>query len=95
MSKAKITPQQALDEIRSVEWYDYSESRYPAVSVQEDCEEELIVLQELVDKEKPMKVIIGKDDRIKCPNCESGIGHFYKIGSRCVFCGQKLDWSGE
>lgn len=56
-------------------------------------------LQELVDKETPMKPY--KDDLsysgYKCSNCNNNI---YELRSHnivntpyCIWCGQKLDWS--
>lgn len=68
-------------------------------------------LQELVDKEKPMKVDIKSNKRIlcdrflitfvsyhKCPNKKCELHNNYKIlerEKRCPECGQKLDWSDE
>lgn len=68
----------------------------------------LNILQELVDKETPMKVIAnpsGKSKRYKylCPNCKdylfeanSQTMRFMKDEKRynhCAYCGQKIDWS--
>lgn len=68
------------------------------------------VLQQLVDKETPMKVIAnpsGKSKRYKylCPNCKdylfeanSQTMRFMKDEKRynhCAYCGQKIDWSDE
>lgn len=52
------------------------------------------ILQELVDKETPMKVTNIHVDEWYCPNCfqEIGTSSHYK---RCPECGQKLDWSNE
>lgn len=58
-------------------------------------------LQELVDKETPMKPY--KDELsysgYRCSNCNSNI---YELRSHnivntpyCIWCGQKLDWSNE
>ena len=64
-------------------------------------ENPFVVLQELVDKETPMKPY--KDDLsysgYRCSNCHSNI---YELRSHnvvntpyCIWCGQKLDWSDE
>ena len=48
------------------------------------------ILQELVDKETPIKV--EKDDGClwwHCPKCK-GLSNFYS--DYCSSCGQKLDW---
>ena len=52
--------------------------------------EDLKSLEELVDKETPMKV--EKDDGClwwHCPKCK-GLSNFYS--DYCSSCGQKLDW---
>jgi hypothetical protein len=55
-------------------------------------------LQELVDKETPMKVTEKLDAPVsyeqyrKCPKCKDAVARMY---SYCPFCGQKLDWSWE
>ena len=66
------------------------------------------LIQELVDKETPMKVLSNskgfkKQYRYLCPNCKKYlfsansqtmrfIGHEENY-SHCAYCGQKLDWS--
>ena len=53
-------------------------------------------LQELVDKETPMKPIntykidFGPDDCGDCSKCESLVNYLMVY---CYKCGQKLDWS--
>lgn len=70
------------------------------------CDEEIAIVQELVDKETPMKINIGKKDYsslskgvydICCPCCEELLGFTNQniIIPYCPFCGQKLDWSDE
>ena len=56
------------------------------------------ILQELVEKETPKKVILS-NSRYRCPNCD-GILAFDYTGIclecqnvRCGGCGQALDWS--
>lgn len=60
------------------------------------------ILQELVDKEKPMKVFLNKEYKIiQCPNCKvaftdyikSPFGNTLRYTRRCDNCGQVLDWS--
>lgn len=69
------------------------------------------ILQELVDKETPMKPITIKPegnsiwdyptDRIKCPNCNVQLPMKKNCLKKknpilyCSRCGQKLDWSDE
>ena len=51
------------------------------------------LLQELVDKEKPMKLICKKSFglyRTHCPRCNKVNNN---IKDRCDNCGQRLDWS--
>lgn len=55
-------------------------------------------LQELVDKETPMKVIeklevpVSYEQYRKCPKCENLVSRMWLY---CPDCGQKLDWSEE
>ena len=61
---------------------------------QKECAIQLKIIQELVDKETPMKV-----DKIdwtptviyRCVKCSKKITN----GNYCINCGQKLDWSEE
>lgn len=48
------------------------------------------LLQELVDKEVPIKVVIDEDtNQEMCPKCTN-----YRINNEyCEHCGQALDWS--
>lgn len=61
----------------------------------EDVEKDYKLLQELVDKETPMKP--NNFDKeycmYNCPNC-SKVNATFKF-SYCPHCGQKLDWSKE
>lgn len=56
------------------------------------------VLQELVDKETPMKAVEQWEDLnsceqyYKCPKCKLIVS---RMCLYCPFCGQKLDWSEE
>jgi hypothetical protein len=58
--------------------------------------EESILLQELVDKAAPIKVIFDNRGVPQCPRCQSyssihdGIKGKYR---HCSDCGQALDWS--
>ena len=58
-------------------------------------------LQELVDKETPMKVFLNKEYKIvQCPTCKvvfldyirSSFGSVLRHTKRCDDCGQVLDW---
>ena len=61
-------------------------------STREEKNEHIKVLQELVDKETPMKVIIPKEiDFAYCPKCNEKI--LLGKPNYCCHCGQKLDWS--
>lgn len=63
------------------------------------------ILQELVDKEKPMKPKTkkyGRGSEWVCPNCKSHIAYFDDLGigtvpvmKYCRDCGQRLDLGGE
>ena len=61
------------------------------------------MIQELVDKEKPMKPVLYKvneyDDHFhKCPKCGCEIGHHIlksTLFKYCNECGQRLDWSDK
>ena len=63
------------------------------------------IIQELVDKETPMKVIekmykypdVNRTPYVRgfeCPNCYQRLHNRYKR-PYCAECGQKLDWSDE
>ena len=54
-----------------------------------------IILQELVDKEKPVKVErveFGIENEYYCPKCKCQPLTYFDY---CPTCGQKLDWSDE
>lgn len=51
----------------------------------------VLLLQELVEKRKPMKPILQSDLDWKCPNC--GGYHTKFVQYYCEFCGQKIDWN--
>lgn len=56
----------------------------------------VVVLQKLVDKEKPMLVTDIHVDEFYCPKCHAEITHdISNYGARpkyCEECGQRLDW---
>ena len=55
-------------------------------------EEDIAILQELVDKETPMKPIRkGKLNSLYCPKCDRPL--MFEGTICCDKCGQKLDWS--
>lgn len=64
-----------------------------------ECKDYVIAktLQELVDKETPMKVeyVLQIDDEVwVCPKCNN-VWTSIKSIKYCDNCGQKLDWSDE
>ena len=79
--------QEALNNVRKV----YVESDHYD-------EEDIRLLQELVDKEKPMKPREAIDSRDRfthyyCPKCNKKT--ILIPQEFCLNCGQKLDWSDE
>ena len=62
------------------------------------------ILQELVDKETPMRVLVevwdlsSTDEKdILCPKCNALLGttEEHYESNYCYDCGQRLDWSDE
>ena len=56
---------------------------------------DLLTLQELADKETPMKVTDVHVDEFYCPKCHCEITHDRSNSIHpqyCEECGQKLDW---
>lgn len=96
--------QDALDNVRKFE-REHNMSKFGDVVPQPNSD----TLQELVDKEIPMKVKYLSDDflsepyNVKCPYCDYILGkNFIPTNERektyhqyCCRCGQKLDWSDE
>lgn len=60
--------------------------------------ESLLSLQELVDKEKPMKPLPSdKPNKVQewfCPRCKAQV-YPYPHYDYCPECGQHLDWEGK
>ena len=52
------------------------------------------LLQELVDKETPVKVE-EELELFRCPNCNEKLLIYKRSINYCYECGQKLDWSEE
>ena len=54
------------------------------------------LLQELVDKTTPKKVVNWLRDKSMacCPYCDSA-GYSEEKHNHCYYCGQAIDWSGE
>lgn len=52
------------------------------------------ILQELVDKETPMKVE-EELELFRCPKCNEKLLIYKRSINYCYECGQKLDWSEE
>ena len=102
--------QEALDVIKKINLRSEHYVQFEEDNIENVYEEEINIIQELVDKETPMKVIAnpsGKSKRYKylCPNCKdylfeanSQTMRFMKDEKRynhCAYCGQKIDWSDE
>ena len=101
-----MNSKEALNNVRKFE-REHNMSKFGDVVPQPNSD----TLQELVDKETPMKVDIKNNKRIlcdrflitfvsyhKCPNKKCELHNNYKIlerEKRCPECGQKLDWSDE
>ena len=79
--------QEALDNLKSLEVFP-EENIYVADFGEVD------ILQELVDKETPMKVIKHLNNFYRCENCDELFQNFH-YQNYCPNCGQKLDWSVE
>lgn len=73
--------QQALDNVKR----DYVESDHYD-------EEDIRLLQELVDKEIPMKIVKWKlaQPETRCAKCGAGLKRKHDY---CWYCGRKVDWS--
>ena len=77
----------------------------PKDDVTVEHQNELIkILQELVDKETPMRVLVevwdlsSTDEKdILCPKCNALLGttEEHYESNYCYNCGQRLDWSDE
>lgn len=61
---------------------------YPTLEMSGDIK----TLQELVDKETPMKVE-EELELFRCPNCNEKLLLYKCSITYCYECGQKLDWS--
>ena len=101
--------QEALNNI--IETYQELERRVGNNSDKVKDFDDIAILQELVDKETPMKVDKKDNKKIKCdkflitlvtyykcPNEKCELHNNYKIlvdEKRCPECGQKLDWGDE
>ena len=66
------------------------------VRVFDDSDEEIRLIQELVDKATPKKVVKWLNDRSMacCPICHSA-EYAEEMPKHCRYCGQALDWSEE
>ena len=85
--------QEAFDEIKNVVVFNKNFNYYANY---------LKVVQELVDKETPMKPKLKENDvwqsSMYCKNCESFVGtkHLeYTHQNYCTGCGQRIYWSDE
>lgn len=63
--------------------------------------DDIEVLQELVDKETPMRVIKLAENKYSCQKCamafelKTSIRNMFVNNQYCDVCGQKIDWSDE
>ena len=61
----------------------------------------VMVIQELVDKETPMKPIQLEERKYSCPSCAMAfklktlVKNMFVNNQYCDVCGQALDWSEE
>lgn len=76
----------ALDKLKHIESEHTARTGHP-------CSD---ILQELVDKETPLKTIhfISKEgyETHLCGRCRSRVGSPYEPGSYCEICGQKIEF---
>lgn len=89
--------QQALDNL-------FFRATYKGIFKNKRLQRQKDLLQELVDKATPKKVIIDKTingDDCFCPNCKTSLvdvrNDAYKsfISKHCSWCGQALDWGED
>lgn len=91
--------QEALNKIiRSCCPYCYDDNGCKNCEIKQTCNATakswVDTLQELVDKETPMKPIRkGVLNWWHCPCCDASL--YFDNQPRCQICGQKLDWSDE
>lgn len=83
--------QEALDEL---------ERAYRNVTLDDDLtNDKRDTLQELVDKETPMKPIHLGGNKYSCKNCSMAFELNSKVrfvnNQYCDVCGQKIDWSND
>lgn len=85
--------QKALENLRQ-----FNKHSFPVASLHFWFQSQLVCLQELIDKETPMKPIDYDIDEETpcydwvCPNCERF--HMTTDAPKyCSYCGQKIDWS--
>ena len=52
------------------------------------------LLQELVDKETPIKMKWANQSYRACGNCNKKL-HIRELSNYCDICGQKIDWGEE
>jgi hypothetical protein len=88
--------QEALDEISYQRTYSDIEGYS---SIYDLCQNEISLLQELVDRATPVKVVdrvqlFDLEERNKIGKCECGCG-VHEDDNFCSGCGRPLDWSEE
>ncbi len=83
--------QKALNKVRDA--VSFSDDEFGESKTSSNLDEELNLLEELVDKETPMKVCGDGEDHM-CPKCNEYfcICEVQNKINYCPNCGQKLDW---
>lgn len=86
--------QEALDVIKKTNLRSEHYVQFEEDNIENVYEEEIKILQELVDKETPMKVVKWKlaQPETRCAKCGAGLKRY---NDYCWGCGQKLDWSND
>ena len=66
----------------------------PTITRQNELLKDIDILQELIDKENPMKVVFEPNGSpiksARCPKC-NGLIHF-GFETYCCYCGTKISW---
>lgn len=86
--------QEALDVIKKTNLRSEHYVQFEEDNIENVYEEEIKILQKLVDKETPMKVVKWKlaQPETRCAKCGAGLERYHDY---CWGCGRKVDWSDE
>ena len=82
--------QEALDRLNTINMVNFMGDK----ELIKHKDNDIKTLQELVDKETPMKVE-EELELFRCPNCNEKLLIYKRSINYCYECGQKLDWSEE